>query len=523
MRVAGRSGFRLGLALGVLCLGRPSYGDPPKPAAPVPRRLDAALATSLSEAVTTATGGAFWGVVLVARQGEVVYEEGWGTSDYAGERANDATTLFELASASKQVTATAVLRLEQQRRLKTTDPVTKFFPKAPADKRAVTIDHLLHHTAGLSDELGVPYAWTGARAEYVTKMLSPPLVRKPGEAFAYSNVGYALLAAVVEEVTGGPFETYCRKELFAPAGLRDTGFVRDPALVGSPRAARRACDDCAPTWTASDWFYGWGYRGMGGVVSTADDLVRWDRALRTDAVLAAPARTKLFQPGLGGYACGWMVETTDRGTTKAHHAGGVRGFAVQVARWLEDDVVVVVLSDGASDVHAVAQTVAHRLFPPPPLVASFDLTGKARSRYGAFLADTGFAVAVEREGKEVALVVRHGGQVVARVSGPRGVAGRLAADVERALAASSHPAPDEPAAIGGGVYLNQLGAASEATARVEAGLAFQVMPRYRGRAEDGSPVEDLRLVLVLVHQDRGWPLMLQLNPAAARALLAALR
>jgi CubicO group peptidase (beta-lactamase class C family) len=161
-------------------------------------------------------------------------------------------------------------------------------------------------------------------------MLAPALVGTPGAKFSYSNVGYALLAAVVEVVTGKPFEDYVRKELFGPAGLTETGFIDDAALKKLGRATVRRCDDCEPTWTAVDWWWGWGYRGMGGVVTSARDFVKWDRALRGDKVLGAAAKAKYFTPALEDYACGWKTGRTPRGKPTATHSGGVRGYAIEV-------------------------------------------------------------------------------------------------------------------------------------------------------------------------------------------------
>ncbi len=290
----------LGFGLLVACLagsapGGDAVGKDAKPALP-PRKADAKLAAILARAVDDASEGKFWGTVLVAKGGDVVFEKGWGTSDREGKRPNDAETIFELASASKQVAATAILRLEQQKKLKTSDPIMKFFPTAPDDKKVVTLDHLLHHTSGLDPNLGVPYAWPGTRDEYTRDMLAKPLVEKPGRKWSYSNVGYALLAAVVETVTGDTFEAYCRKDLFAPAGLVDTGFVNDEERKDDPRATLRDCKDSRPEWTATSWFWGWGYRGMGGVVTTANDLVRWDRALRGDKLWARQRRRSSTPP-----------------------------------------------------------------------------------------------------------------------------------------------------------------------------------------------------------------------------------
>ena len=514
----------LALGLASSLLAGPAFGKdakaPEKP--PPPRRLDPALATAVPQAVDAATGGKFWGMVLVAKGGEVVFERGWGASDRAGKRLNDARTIFELASTSKQVAATAILRLEQQKKLKTSDPITKFFPKAPKDKKAVTVDHLLHHTAGLDPNLGVPYAWKGTLETYLEQMLAPPLATTPGTAFAYSNVGYELLAAIVEVVTGAPFEAYCRKELFAPAGLVDTGFVNDGALVASDRAARRACEDCLDEWTATRWFYGWGYRGMGGVVSTADDLVRWDRALRGDAVLDKAAKAKLYATALDGYACGWFVGPTDTGTTRAWHTGGVRGFAIQYVRWLEDDVMLAILSDGTTDVYGVERAVTATLFAPPKLVADLDGTGFEVSEYRAVVATEGVAWVVEHDRTTLTLRLRRGERDLAVVRAPRAVTTRLTTELAQALASSRYEPKDEPAAMEAGVYFGVLGGTG-VKAHVDEDLALRVMPSYRGQTPEGVPVEDPRAVLVLEWAGRGWPVMVKMNPAATQALLDALR
>jgi CubicO group peptidase (beta-lactamase class C family) len=357
---------RLGLTVGAplvlavaLASPTPSFGRDAKPATPAG---DPKVVSALDAAVRTAAGEDFWGTVLVAERGKVVFAKGYGFADY-DERPNAPDTLFELASTSKQFTAAAILRLEQQKRLKTSASLLEFFPKAPKDKKKVTLDHLLHHTSGLDPSLGVAYSWPGNRDRYVEEMLEKPLVATPGEKHSYSNVGYALLAAVVEVVAKTEFEEYVRKEIFKPAGLSDTGFIGEKRLIESDRVTKRACDDCEPDWTAAKWWYGWGYRGMGGVVSTALDLVAWDRALRGTKVLGAAAKKKLYEPHLERYACGWVVEPGERGGTKVSHSGGVRGYGIQYARWLEDDVVVVVLSNGKKSPHAVEAAVARAYWP----------------------------------------------------------------------------------------------------------------------------------------------------------------
>lgn len=487
-----------------------------------PAEIVTELGKRLDEAIRAAGGSKLWGTVLVAKGGEIVLSKGYGFADYR-TKPNAPDTLFELASASKQVTATAILRLEQQKKLSTSDPLSKFWKDLPTDKRAITLDHLLHHTAGFDPEIGVPYAWVGSRDVYVKQVLAKPVVDAPGDKFAYSNVGYALLAAVVEEVTGKTFEEYVRRELFAAAGLVDTGFIKDERLVKSDRVTKRACDDCQADWTAANWYWGWGYRGMGGVVSTALDVFAWDRALRGEKILGGPAKEKLYAPELDRYACGWKVESTDRGTTKASHSGGVRGYAIEIARWLEEDALVVILSNGKSDLFGIERAITDLLFEPPTLTADLDVGGLDASEHGAYEFSEGLAIVAERKGDETVIRLRHGTKVLATIRAPRGVATKAADDLDQAAAGTTYPIPDEPASMSGGLYLGFIAGHGTRVALKE-GLAFKVLDHYVGQGANGERIEDPRAVLILestVH--RGWPMMIRMNPKAAKAVAAALR
>jgi CubicO group peptidase (beta-lactamase class C family) len=358
MRARGRTGLALAGLGAVLLLGATAEAKDRKSKAPA---IDAALAKEFDEAISGATGGkSFWGTILAAKKGQIVFVKGYGFADYE-RKPNTPESLFEIASATKQVTATAILRLEQQKKLKTTDSLDRFWKDVPKGKKKVTVQHLLNHTSGLDPTLGVPYAWPGSRDVYVRQMLEKPLVEEPGKKFSYSNVGYALLAAVVEEVTGGTFEDYVRKELFARAGLEDTGFIGDERLVKSEHVTARRCEDCRPDMTAAKWSYGWGYRGMGGVVTTALDLHLWDRALRGKDILGEPAKAKLYETALDGYACGWLVGQDPHGR-KAHHSGSVAGYVCQVTRWLDTDALVVILTSGQPNLGAIETAVASVLF-----------------------------------------------------------------------------------------------------------------------------------------------------------------
>ena len=320
------------------------------------------LGEELDAAVSIAAQGEAWGAVLVAKDGEVLLAKGYGKADYADVDCTP-NTLFELASASKQFAAAAILVLEQKRKLKIDDPLTEFFKDVPDDKAEITLRQLMTHTSGISRELGVPYASPLARGEYVRKMLDAPLEAAPGEKHLYANVNYALLAAVIEEVTGDSFEEVLEELLFEPADMDDTGFIGDRDLIKSGRAANRLSKSGEPSdKTAADWFWGWGYRGMGGVVTTVWDVHKWDRALRGKKPLKKSSLEQMFEPALDGYACGWRVGANKRGTKTAQHAGSVAGFGANILRGLQDDYLIVVLSNDQITAMKITAACEGKLF-----------------------------------------------------------------------------------------------------------------------------------------------------------------
>ena len=144
-------------------------------------------------------------------------------SDRENGVAYDADTVFDVGSITKQFTASAILKLEMQGKLHVEDTVGKFFASAPEDKRGITLHQLLTHTAGLESDFAGDYDPV-SRDEYVKRILASKLRSKPGEVFFYANSGYSLLGAIVEIVSGMPYEKYLRENLFLPAGMKDTGY-----------------------------------------------------------------------------------------------------------------------------------------------------------------------------------------------------------------------------------------------------------------------------------------------------------
>ena len=311
------------------------------------------------------------GSVLVARKGVFHVKGGYGLADRKAVRKNTANTLFEIASTTKQFTAAAILKLEEQGKLSTSDLITKFLPGVPENCREFTIYHLLTHSSGMPRRA---VGGTGENLEAAVKAyLAKGLVRKPDTLFEYWNGGYALLAGIVAKASGTSYTEYCRKHLFEPAGLKNTGFTGDqnlpaPEAVGYNGSRRERSALEHPYGS-----YGWQYRGMGGAVSTVNDLYRWDRALLGDKILSKNSRKKLLKPHLGNYACGWYI--VNKGRLKITHGGDVRGFHTQYVRFPEEDATIIVTSnvDGvplwtiASNIESMLFDTELRYPVPPPI------------------------------------------------------------------------------------------------------------------------------------------------------------
>lgn len=297
--------------------------------------------------------GKFNGVVLVADRGEIIYRRAHGFRDLESRAPLDVESAFKVGSVSKPITAVAVLQLAERGRLGLDDPLPKYFPKLPYP--GVTIRGLLSHTSGLFDVYGDArlrerfYAWYGktdppySNGDYLgfLEAQAPPLIGAPGERSHYSNTAYVLLALIVEQVSGRPFDEVLRENIFTPAGMRAThvySLSKDRQAL--PLATGFALDMTdgsrhpvvlPPT---PPRIYGLTY-GDDEIVTTADDLLAFDRALRSGTLLKpGTLRAALAPPTLSDgrpadYGLGFAVRRDERGRVVSH-SGSTSGFLAYV-------------------------------------------------------------------------------------------------------------------------------------------------------------------------------------------------
>jgi CubicO group peptidase (beta-lactamase class C family) len=280
----------------------------------------------------------FSGVVLVAQKGRVILERGYGLADREQGTPNTPATLFEMNSLAKTFTAAAVLRLEAEGKLNTSDTIGKFLGLMPKSKASATIDHLATHTAGLVPE-GTELDGTN-RAAFIAAVKKVPRESPPGGMYRYTNAGYSVLAAIVETAAGDSFSSYIRRHLIEPAGLNSTRFRNEVSSTDS-RLAQGYVGTPGAIEPDPPYPYVWGTIGAGGMVSTVGDMYRWMNALRSDKLLSAAQRRKLFQQRPApreGY--GWHVEVDSNRVERIHKGGGSRSFASQILYFPLEDLTI---------------------------------------------------------------------------------------------------------------------------------------------------------------------------------------
>lgn len=305
--------------------------------------------------------GQFNGTVLIAKDDKVIYNRSFGLADFNTKEPLDTKHSFRLASISKTFTAMAVMLCKKEGKLAYKDNIRKFLPALPYE--GITIERLLHHTSGLphygpllksarqadKDLLDKKFATNEDLLALLVKH-PPPLIFSPGSQFRYCNTGYALLAMVVEEASGIPFGGFLRTRIFQPLQMKHT-FLFNPLndQKWEDRVIGSASTPDGQTLSHDHHFLN-GMFGDGGVYSTASDLFKWDQALYKGKLVGKKALVEAFTSGkcndgsLCGYGYGWQIKSTKEGSRRVSHKGQWVGFRTSMERWIDDHVLIVVLT-----------------------------------------------------------------------------------------------------------------------------------------------------------------------------------
>jgi len=329
------------------------------------------LAIKIDEYMSRAEKNGFSGALLVSKDGEIVLSKGYGLADREKNIPITKHSVFTIGSITKQFTGAAILKLQMQGKLKVDDPIKKYFNDVPDDKKGITLHHLLTHSAGFSGAIGGDFQPIN-QDEFIDLAMKTTLNHKPGELYEYSNVGYSLLGAIIEIVTGQTYEKFLHQNLFKPAGISKTGYRipewRDEELAHGYRGNKDWGTLIDKPW-AEDGPY-WHLHANGGILSTVEDMYKWHLALQGDKILSEKAKQLYYTPHVregenaeSFYGYGWAIFTTPHNTKLVAHNGGNTIFSADFLRYVDEDVVVIAMANTSGQpAWKVSNTIARIVF-----------------------------------------------------------------------------------------------------------------------------------------------------------------
>lgn len=309
----------------------------------------------------------FSGAVLVAKNGVPILSKGYGFANAEWQVPNSASAKYRVGSITKQFTATLVMMLQEQGRLKVGDQICKFVPACPAAWAPITLHQVLTHTAGIPEYTELPgfkntQSLPSTPEQLVARFKNLRLDFKPGEKFKYSNSGYVLLGYIVERISHASYAALLKKEIFDPVHMNDSGVDDNYAII--PRRAAGYIMHNGQLANA-------GFIDMsvpfaaGSIYSTVEDMLKWDQALYTTSLLPQKALDAMFTPykAIAGY--GWAIDT-QFGRKMISHNGSVDGFVSNIARYPDDKVTIIVLANlETAPIGTIAKDLAAIVFDQP--------------------------------------------------------------------------------------------------------------------------------------------------------------
>ena len=284
----------------------------------------------------------FSGIVVAEKNGTIVASQSFGFADASAKTPIDSNTLFEIGSVTKPVTALAVMILERKGKLSLEDSISKHLPNVPDNCHGITIRHLLQHTSGIP---GTNYGPHSKDVEVITKAyLRGGPRQEPGTRFEYWNQGYALLAAIIAKSTNQSYQDAMQELVLRPAKMNGSCFTGDKPPKGLSVSIGKStigADRSALDHPYGD-FYGLQYQGMGGLVSNANDMVKFIAALRKSKAHLE----QMLQPGPdGSYGIGWKIENLNDANQRVFHSGSVRGFLAAISWYPDQKASIIVLAN----------------------------------------------------------------------------------------------------------------------------------------------------------------------------------
>ena len=290
--------------------------------------------------------------IIVSRKGEVIYKKGFGMADMELNVPVHPDMIFRIGSITKQFTAVAILQLAEQGKLSLQDEIKKFIPDYPAQDHKITVEHLLTHTSGIKSYTNMKDFQTMMRKdmkplEIVDVFKNEPMDFAPGAKWNYNNSAYILLGYIIEKISGKTYEQYVREHLFAPAGMTNSGYGSENRIIKNrAKGYQKSTND----YENADYLSMTLPYAAGSLVSTVEDLLKWNRAVHSYKLVSKASLDKAFtdyklsDAKSTNYGYGWFLSNV-QGSKTIEHSGGINGFLSDAIYLPAEDIFVAILSN----------------------------------------------------------------------------------------------------------------------------------------------------------------------------------
>jgi CubicO group peptidase (beta-lactamase class C family) len=306
--------------------------------------------------------------LAITKNGQPIVNKGYGLANVELNVPVTSETVIRLGSVSKQFFTTAIMKLVEEGRLSIEDPVHKFFPDAPEGWRPIKIKNLMSHTSGLQRE-GPAYDNFKIQPDIdiIKSAYNLPLVFKPGEKYQYCNLAYFMLAEIVKQASGMPWQDYIHDKLFIPAGMRNSYLTDFYQIIPNRADGYMHNRDTLINATAM-----YAIRPSGGFLSTSSDMIKWEKSMEDKKIILKEENwEKLWQPFIKTsnnaeskefYGFGWAVDEYN-GHKMILHGGANTGFRSVFTRFVNDGLAIIILTNtDEANPRAIANALADYYF-----------------------------------------------------------------------------------------------------------------------------------------------------------------
>ncbi|MEM6702689.1 MAG: serine hydrolase domain-containing protein [Acidobacteriota bacterium] len=424
-----------------------------------PEEARARIQTLVEEALA---GRAVGLSVALAYDGNILLEEGYGTIEVEHDVATNAESIFRIGSITKQFTAALVMKQVESGKIGLDDPISKFVDY-PTQGKEVTVRHLLTHTSGIKSYTGLGAEWIKTvplemtHEELLGLVDDLPFDFDPGTKYRYNNTGYYLLGVILEEVSGKSFAELLAEEITDPLELTRTRYGSNGDIIRN----RAQGYEFRNGELANDDLIGMSQPGAAGaMLSTAGDLLRWQRALRAGQVVSAKSYEQMITPYTlsdgesTDYGFGLSMDEAD-GLRRVQHGGGINGFNSMLAHFPDTGVGVAVISNSngfrASN---LARDIARAVHDREVEISDLPVPPAEQKRLGGTYAFDELPMEITIVGRDDQLFAQPTGQAEDRLL--RQAEGRYRASFDKEVKvdfAEGSPSPTLTLQQGGGTYV----------------------------------------------------------------------